>query len=123
MSQGLIGTLRTSSDLSRYRCLGRMSEHISAAPPRPSLDVPRGPRRLNLSNLRICITSRPETDIKPILEPLTFRSISIHDEKGQIEDIENYIQSVVNTGAQSRRWKREDKQLVIDILTKHADGM
>ena len=75
------------------------------------------------TNLRICVTSRPEIDIKIVLEPLTFRSISVHDEKGQMEDIETYIKSVVNTGAQSRKWKREDKQLVIDILTKRADGM
>jgi hypothetical protein len=36
-----------------------------------------------LSNLRICVTSRPEVDIKVVLEPLTFRSISLHDESGQ----------------------------------------
>jgi len=76
-----------------------------------------------LANLHLCVTSRPEIDIKSVLEPLTFCSISIHDEKGQMEDIENYIKSVVNTSAQSRRWKREDKQLVIDTLTKRADGM
>ena len=39
-------------------------------------------------NLRICVTSRPENDIKPTtLEPLTFRSVSSHDESGQKEDI------------------------------------
>src|SRR5579863_3322894 len=38
-------------------------------------------------NLRICVTSRPETDIKAILDPLTHRSISLHDEAGQMEDI------------------------------------
>ena len=38
-------------------------------------------------NLRICVTSRPENDIKPTLEPLTFRSVSLHDESGQKEDI------------------------------------
>jgi hypothetical protein len=27
-------------------------------------------------NLRICVTSRPEVDIKPVLEPLAFRSVS-----------------------------------------------
>ena len=100
-----------------------MSEHISAAPPRPSLDVPRGPRRLNLSNLRICITSRPETDIKPILDPLTFRSVSLHDESGQKEDIENYIKSIVNADRRMRRWTPVHKQLVIDVLTERADGM
>lgn len=75
------------------------------------------------ANLRVCVTSRPETDIKVVLEPLTFHSISIHDESGQIQDIENYIKSVVHTDPKNRRWKQEDKQLVIDHLTRRADGM
>jgi hypothetical protein len=78
---------------------------------------------LQLPNLRICVTSRPEADIKPVLEPITFRSISLHDESGQMEDIERYIRSVVNTSRKMRRWKAEHKQLVIDVLTKRADGM
>ena len=74
-------------------------------------------------NLRICITSRPEADIKPVLEPLTFRSLSLHDEVGQKEDIENYIKSIVHTNRKMRRWKPDHKQLVIDVLTRRADGM
>ena len=76
-----------------------------------------------LINLRLCVTSRPETDIKVVLDPLTFRSVSIHDERGQMEDIENYIRFVVDTDPKNRRWKDEDKQLVIDSLTERADGM
>jgi len=76
-----------------------------------------------LPNLRICVTSRPETDIKPVLEPLTFRSISLHDESGQKEDIENYIRSIVNTDRRMRRWTSVHKQLVVDVLTERADGM
>ena len=74
-------------------------------------------------NLRICVTSRTETDIKDVLDPLIFRSISLHDESGQKQDIEDYIKSVINTYPQNRRWKAEHKQLVIDVLTKKADGM
>jgi hypothetical protein len=76
-----------------------------------------------LPNLRICVTSRPEADIKPVLQPLVFRSVSLHEERGQKEDIENYIKSVVNTNRMMRRWKSEHKQLVIDVLTERADGM
>ena len=76
-----------------------------------------------LPNLRMCVTSRPEADIKPILEPLTFRSVSLHDEQGQKEDIENYIKSVVNTNRNMRRWSPEHMQLVINVLTEKADGM
>jgi hypothetical protein len=78
---------------------------------------------LQLPNLRLCVTSRPEIDIKSVLEPLTFRSISLHDESGQREDIQNYIKSVVNTNRNMRRWKSEHKQLVIDMLIERADGM
>jgi hypothetical protein len=76
-----------------------------------------------LPNLRICITSRPEIDIKDSLEPLAFCSISLHSESGQIEDIENYIRSVVNTDPKMRKWKAVDKDLVIDALIKKSDGM
>ena len=76
-----------------------------------------------LPNLRICVTSRVEADIKAILEPLTFRSVSLHDERGQKEDIENYIKSVVNTNRSMRRWRLGHRQLVIDVLTERADGM
>jgi hypothetical protein len=74
-------------------------------------------------NLRVCITSRPEADIKPVLQPLSFRSVSLHDESGQKEDIENYIKWAVNTTRDMRRWKPEHKQLVIDVLVERADGM
>ena len=76
-----------------------------------------------LPSLRICVTSRPEADIKPTLEPLAFRSVSLHDEQGQKEDIENYIKLVVDTNRNMRRWRPEHRQLVIDVLTERADGM
>jgi hypothetical protein len=74
-------------------------------------------------NLRICVTSRLETDIKDVLEPLISRSVSLHDQSEQKKDIEDYIKSVINTHSTSRRWKADHKQLVIDVLTKKADGM
>ena len=79
--------------------------------------------KTRLPKLWICVTSRPEADIKSVLEPLSFRSISLHDEKGQKEDIENYISSVVNTNGKMQRWTAEHKHLVIEILTERADGM
>ena len=78
---------------------------------------------LQVPKLRICVTSRPETDIKTALYPLTFHSISLHDAIGQMEDIENYIKSMVNTDRMMRRWCAADKQLVIEALTSKADGM
>jgi hypothetical protein len=76
-----------------------------------------------LPNLRICVTSRPEIDIKIALDPLTFRSVSLHDEGGQNRDIEDYIKSVIRRHPKNKRWKAEHKQLVIDDLTKKANGM
>ena len=78
---------------------------------------------LRLANLRICVTSRPVVDIKVVLGPLAFRSISLQDERGQMEDIENYIKSVVDKDPNNRRWTPQDKQMVIDVLTRNADGM
>ena len=76
-----------------------------------------------IPNLRICVTSRPETDIKDFLDPLVLHTVSLHDESGQKRDIEEYIKSVINTNPKNKRWKAADKQLVINILTEKADGM
>ena len=76
-----------------------------------------------IPNLRICVTSRPEVDIKDALEPLAFRSVSLHDERGQMEDIDSYIKSVVNTDPKMRRWKVDDRELVIEVLIRKSDGM
>jgi len=73
-------------------------------------------------DLHICVTSRPEVDITAILEPLAFRSVSLHDERGQQEDIMKYIESIVSEDMNMRKWRPEDRQLVIDELTKKRMG-
>ena len=80
---------------------------------------------LRLRQLYICATSRPEVDIRAVLEPLAFRSVSLHEESGQKMDIADYIRSVVNSSpsAAMRRWRADDKNLVIETLTERADGM
>ena len=80
---------------------------------------------LQLSNIHICVTSRPEIDIRTALEPLASYQISIHDQNGQKKDIEDYIRSSVYSGSGTlmRRWREEDKEWVIDTLSKRADGM
>ena len=74
-------------------------------------------------NLHLCVASRPEMDIRVVLEPLTSLKISLHDESGQKEDIIAYIKSVVHSDRSMRRWKEEDRQLVVDTLSERADGM
>ena len=80
---------------------------------------------LHLQELHICATSRPEVDIRAVLEPLAFHSVSLHDESGQKADIADYIRTIVNStpSAAMRRWRAEDKNLVIETLTDRADGM
>ena len=80
---------------------------------------------LHLHGLHICVTSRPEVDIRVVLEPLAFRSVSLHDESGQKADIADYVRSVVNSSPSMamRRWRTDDKNLVIETLTERADGM
>jgi len=78
---------------------------------------------LQIPNLRICVTSRPEADIEPVLGPLAFRSVSLHGESGQAKDIEEYIRFVVNTDPKMQVWRAADKELIIETLTKKADGM
>jgi hypothetical protein len=78
---------------------------------------------LQLTNLHICVTSRPEPDIQAVLEPLTARPVSLHDESGQQQDITNYVASIVGSDRRTRRWRTEDKELVIKTLTGKADGM
>jgi hypothetical protein len=76
-----------------------------------------------IQNLRLCVTSRPELDIKDFLDPLIFRSVSLHDERGQNRDIEDYIKSVINTRPKKGRWKEEHRELAIDVLVKKSNGM
>ena len=80
---------------------------------------------LRLPNLHICVTSRPEIDIRNVIEPLTSLRMSLHDETGQKEDIAEYVKSIVfsNLDTNMRRWKMEDKELVVKTLAERADGM
>ena len=71
---------------------------------------------LHLPNLHICVTSRPEIDIRNVIVPLTSLRVSLHDQSGQKEDIADYVRSVVYSNSEPiiRRWKKEDKDLVIE---------
>ena len=80
---------------------------------------------LDLPNLHICVTSRPEIDIRNAIEPLTSLRVSLHDETGQKEDIADYVRSIVysNSDTNMKRWKKEDKEIVVKTLSERADGM
>jgi hypothetical protein len=52
---------------------------------------------LHPSNLHICVTSQPESDIQAFLRPLTSRPVSLHDESRQQHDIADYVSSFVHS--------------------------
>ena len=80
---------------------------------------------LKRPNLRLCVTSRLEMDIRIVLERLTHTSLSLHDQTGQNEDIFDYVSSVVRSDPElnMRGWRQEDKELVITTLSRRACGM
>jgi hypothetical protein len=78
---------------------------------------------LRCSHLSICITSRLEADIEVAFQPLAPRTVCLHTQEGQKEDIVNYIKEFIKSDPKMRRWRREDKELVIEKLSENADGM
>jgi hypothetical protein len=57
--------------------------------------------------------------------PLTSLQVSLHDQSGQKEDITDYVRSIIHLNLEPiiRRWKMEDKDLVIEVLSERADRM
>ena len=78
---------------------------------------------LHLPNLHICATSRPEIDIRDVLEPSTSLRISLHDHPGQKEDIADFVRSFTHSDIKMKRWREDDRKLVIETLSEKADGM
>ena len=80
---------------------------------------------LHLPHLHICVTSRPEFDIRATLTPLARHQVSLHDESGQKKDIVDYITSVVYSDSETmmKRWREDDKKMVVESLTEKAGGM
>jgi hypothetical protein len=74
-------------------------------------------------NLRLCVTSRTEFDIRTALDHLAAHQISIHAESGQKQDIINYIYFIVHSDGRMKRWRDDDKDVVIADLTEKANGM
>jgi hypothetical protein len=64
-----------------------------------------------------------EVDIRDTLEPLTSLRVSLHEKSGQKKYILDYVTKVVRTDKQMRKWREEDKLLVIRILPEISDGM
>ena len=97
-------------------------------PGRPSareevLEIIEELANLELPNVHLCVASRPEMDIRLVLETLTSLKISLHEEIGQKEDIIAYIKFTVRSDRSMRRWREEDQNLVVNTLSEKVDGM
>jgi len=78
---------------------------------------------LGLPHVHLCITSRPEVDIREVLQPLATHNVPLHEQMGQNQDIADYIMSFVHSDLRMRRWRVEDRQLVIETLLEKTRGM
>jgi NACHT domain len=100
----------------------------------PDFPGPRTPREqvltilrdlvaLHLPHVHFCFTSRPEVDIRNVMEALAVRNVSLHEEVGQKQDISNYIESIFSSNRKIQCWREEDKQYAKDKLLSGARGM
>ena len=135
--------LRQPSEVDLIRCLksvlssprqGRVYiivDAVDESPNKPGIPSPREKvlrllkelADLHQPDIRVCITSRPEVDIRTVLEPLASHTVSLHDEGGQKRDIIMFIESFVKSDANMQKWRPEDRRLVIDLLSQKVNGM
>ena len=125
--QNLKEALTFSNDSPIYIIIDALDEcpnTFGLPSPRESvLDLVKELVKLPLPNLHLCVTSRPEIDIRTSLEPLTSRQVSLHDQTGQKKDIVEYVRSVVRSDVRMGKWRDQDQNLVIETLSDRADGM
>ena len=125
--QCLKETLTLSNDCPMYIIMDALDECPNTfglpSPREVVLDFVKELVELSLPHLRVCITSRPEIDIRMVIEPLTTRRVSLHDETGQKKDIVEYVSSVVRSDVHMGKWREEDQKLVVETLSEKADGM
>jgi hypothetical protein len=81
--------------------------------------------KLGIPNLRVCITSRPELDIRKTFKQLARLVVSLHDQDGQKDDIVTYVRSIVYSDNEEimDKWGEELKERVVETLSCKADGM
>ena len=99
------------------------NSHSFPSPREQALKVVKTLVDLNLPHLHVCVTSRPEMDIRMVLAPLATHSVCLHDEVGQRKDIADYVEDIVHSDKIMRGWPKEYKRLVIDTLAENGGGM
>src|SRR5579863_2181179 len=78
---------------------------------------------LKLPHLRLCVTSRPEIDIRRVFEPLNPCNVELQKQDGQTRDLARYVDEFVRSDATMRDWPENVKKLVINALNKKGAGM
>jgi hypothetical protein len=78
---------------------------------------------LHLPHVHFCFTSRPELDIRSVMEDLAVHNVSLHEQVGHNQDIFDYIRSIFSSDSRIQRWTEEDRQLAEDTLLRGARGM
>jgi hypothetical protein len=78
---------------------------------------------LRLSHVHFCFTSRPEVDIRDVMEYIAVYKVSLHEQVEQNQDISDYIKFIFSEDLKIQQWEEEDKQLAMDTLLRGARGM
>ncbi|KAI0320597.1 ankyrin repeat-containing domain protein [Amylostereum chailletii] len=76
-----------------------------------------------IQGLHLCVTSRPEHDIKTRLESLAPVQVNLHLVDQQAEDIGAYIRHVLQHDYAFQGWRPDDANLAIRTLSEQANGM
>lgn len=123
----LMNMISRPGQLSIYVILDALDEcpnsHRSPSTRKRVLEVLEELINFRHPNLHVCVTSRPEIDIRWVLEPLTDSHVILQDESGQRKDIANYVYHVVHTDPAIQKWPVEEKAFIIDKLMERSNGM
>ena len=119
-------------DVLKHPGLGRVyiiMDALDESPNKPGIPSPREKvlhlmkELVGFPDLRVCITSRFEVDIEMVLGPLASHAVSLHGDRGQRRDIVDYIESIIKSDANMRKWEPEVRRLVINSLSENDNGM
>ena len=78
---------------------------------------------LQIHNLRICATSRPDVYINADLERPSFHHVWIDTRREHANDIAIYIRSICESDSIMKHWEYDCRERVVDTLIRKNNGM
>ena len=78
---------------------------------------------LKLPHLRLCVTSRLETDIQGVLGAFDPYTVSLDTQPGHIETLAQCVKSTVNLDDTMGKWSDKTKGSIVDTLGGESGGM